>query len=466
MEMIRRTIAVPLVALIFAVLPLEALSYQAWRTCVTISGSTCPLDVPASGYYLVDSTIEVSGNYVTISGSGTYPGSIMLRRSSPSNYQIMHITGFYVYITNLTFDGNRGIFPNSSYQPLHGPAGAYGCTPGNFPLLDVVTAAPTVFNSVWFLNAPGDGLSLLGPSMLLNSFVMYARSTGVRVYDSSTVASTTFLYSGTAAINIQGFGALVQFNTLAMNRYEMSDGTGGGQLFLGESSADTLVMENSINGGMWRTTPGSTIGPYGCYAPSGGIERPAGVEAYSRRPDDSVGNWYLPPQMAGLLGHRFYNNDISFNTAAGLSLGGTDGVVVNGDDPNCFGCTIKYIQRNGDPDPNFFPGRGIGIGPHEVCRPDTNFKCQITACPDYTDSDYCEWRTNTSVTMNSVRVKYNVGDQINVDSGTTGAGYTGTACLNLLIPGYGYALYVPSAAPFPFFPPPLGNPIPNYTSCP
>jgi hypothetical protein len=118
-------------------------------------------------------------------------------------------------------------------------------------------------------------------------------------------------YAGTAGINIykNTQNALAYGNTLFKNRYEISDGSGGGQLYLeGEKcplgvecgSRAAIVAGNVIWGGQWPPPPTLTPLPTGCLLPT---ERQfnAGVEGYG-------------------FGHFFYNNEVSDHTGSGMQF--------------------------------------------------------------------------------------------------------------------------------------------------
>jgi hypothetical protein len=185
----------------------EALPYAAWSTCILTANNYCPLD---PGTYQVGSTLYPAPG-VTISGLGVSPSSTTLQRwfvgTTGADPIIWSLSGV-LQMSNLQIDGNRWIFPNywyinSNTGTYYGPASGYGCTPGNFPAVDVQVEGMGYINNVSFLYAPGDALHLKN-GYVNNTVVSTPRSTGVKLSAAASVWSSYFNFAGTAAINILG----------------------------------------------------------------------------------------------------------------------------------------------------------------------------------------------------------------------------------------------------------------------
>ncbi len=361
-------------------------------TCISSAGSgNCEL---APNIYTVPSELVVGRSNFTIRGTGATRSSTSLRRSVANLYPILRVpSGYSVAIENLEFDGYRAIF--------------YGdCPPANLAVFDLQVEGSAAVSNVNFKSAPGHALQLKG-GQLVGSSITWARSTGAFIYGSASVFSSDFSRCGTAAINIQGQGGVrVSGNLLWMNRYEMPDGQGGGQLFLELSppSGYAIIDENTIDGNDWETG----------YAPINGCAPPptpqtvGGVEAYG-------------------TGHSFYNNSVARNTSVGLGFTGVSNITVSGPNPYCPACSPKYVQLNG----------AFGIWFHTLLG------------------------QNTNVTLNHVRSVSNGMDGVNLD-GVTGTGFINNACLSA---PFGYnPFWVTNSTltyPYPGYPGPV-----NILSCP
>ena len=209
-----------------------------------------------------------------------------------------------VVIQDLTFDGNRSVVQSEIGNSVF-------CQPSftqnqwiDLNLSNYETSIVTV-QYVDFINAPSAGAEIDGTYNLSNSTastISYSnwaaggpstagRATGVFLVGDYTGAYyNTIEYQGTAAINsYQGSGQYIYGNTAVENRYEMSDGVGGGQIFTG-STSDTAVAANWIDGKNYVTN-GSTIN--GCPTVVG--QSPTGLEVYGSYQafyDNQVQNHY------------------------------------------------------------------------------------------------------------------------------------------------------------------------------
>lgn len=306
--------------------------------------------------YTVSSTLSIGRSNIFI--TGTVSGGAAdttLRRNSSSLTYIMQagsssITG--VTISYLTFDGNRygfGTAPGSGYST----APNLSCLAGNafFFDLELSTSGGSsgTFTVEWvdFINAPGTALQLsgYGSSVSTSTFgnggygygpagslgtesaaQTATRSTAVWLdgpASSSTCSGSAtssgcngayynfIAYAGTAAINLNGVNQTAYGNLLQSDRYEISDGSGGGQLSVGGSTysspAGAFVGANVINGDYWPAqhylSP-FTAAASGCSMPST-RQYNSGVEAYGS-------------------GHVFENNEIEQNSGSGLQFGGSN----------------------------------------------------------------------------------------------------------------------------------------------
>jgi hypothetical protein len=102
-------------------------------------------------------------------------------------------------------------------------------------------------------------------------------------------------FARTAAINLSGTNQWAYGNTLFKNRYEISDGSGGGQLYLEGGSANAVVAANVVYGGQWPPiNSGGRVLATGCSLPTD-QQYNAGIEAYG-------------------LDHSFFNNEVADKT--------------------------------------------------------------------------------------------------------------------------------------------------------
>lgn len=280
--------------------------------------------------------------------------------------------GLTVTIHWLTLDGNR----QAVGQCLGG-----GPNPGEQAVADLDVASAAVATVQWmnFIGAPWRGLQLGGtqgdsgqPSTLSYSnfgqgFNVPARGysrtapetatrwTSVWMFgDQTGVWHTNIAYSGTGAVGVwNGYRSVIAGNILNFNRYEMSDGISGGQVYIPDNSPApsggycsaifgttdpcyALVADNSINGNYWSTTkyvPGTT--DILC-SPGASHQYPLGIEG--------SGN-----------GHGYYNNSVIQNYGHGILLrpwsptNPLNNNIISGYDPYCTGSCVQqnnYVSND------------------------------------------------------------------------------------------------------------------------
>ena len=368
---------------------------QTWLNCINIAGSYCPL---GQGTYSIIGLQLASG--VTISGTGVSPYSTVLQRKDG-------MTGFMIYIpatatiSNLTIDGNRYSFPNeqtgcnTSHGQACGPVGQFGCVHPNLGPHDVHGSATV--NQVYFWNSTDVSLYLTAGT-LSNSGIYYSRSTGAWV-ESGTVMLNSFDHNGTAGINLLGSSQkTVKNNVFSQNRYEVSDGEAGGQVYVNYSAANSSVYDNTIDGYSWQT---SSANINNCYPPAtpqgpGGIE----IEPYSSNT-------------------KVHSNSVKRNPWYGVEGHSVNSLEVSGYLKDiCGSCYPRYIENNtGGP-------AGLGNG---VSFP------QPTGFP-----------FSAGLILDRVLSRNNGGSAAYIPQGTTGLGWTGNHCLQ-----GGYSIATTLSQPYP-----------------
>jgi hypothetical protein len=287
--------------------------------------TVCPL---APGAYLIDGSaspqLHIRRNSVTFEGTGTSASQTILRRANSSVVHLLSVDNSVsgVTIQDLEFDGNR--FGISGLQ----------CLPGNSAYWDVDlsyagTATLNIVNNADFYNAPATALEVGGYTAVIYSTFLNARSTALMLGGSYSGAwYNTFTQSGTAAINVRGQYQEIYGNTLSKNRYEQSDNNGGGQFFVDPSSTYASVAANVIDGYDWVTPYPPTL-VNGCSV-TGGLWV-QGVEAYG-------------------MGHRFFNNEVVQNSAAGMNIGAAgvpaSNILVSSTNPWSGSDTPRYVEQN------------------------------------------------------------------------------------------------------------------------
>lgn len=315
------------------------------QNCIGSTGTarTCVL---AQGRHPVNTPLRIQRSGITVMGWGG-PGDTTVYRNHANVVQIMVADANVsdVTIKNLTFDGNR-----------YGPGLGLNCLPGNAHFYDLDLSSGGKFTVQWanFINAPGWALIFkgYGSSVSLSNFGRgghgYApdgslrdlteqesatRSTAIWIEGSYNGAwYNAISHAGTAAINLHGSHQYAYGNLLYQNRYEISDGVGGGQLFLDRDSSAATVTGNVIDGNQWppyvqgQPPPGLATG---CQLPNI-AQFNAGVEAYG---------W----------DHYFFNNEIERHTGSGMQLAGsnpTGRITISSQNPSDPSDTPRYIEMN------------------------------------------------------------------------------------------------------------------------
>ncbi|MBS2017097.1 MAG: S-layer homology domain-containing protein [Deltaproteobacteria bacterium] len=321
----------------------EDAATTAFRTCLGRNGSgpTCMLP---SGSHLVCSKIPIERTDIrTITGAqpGLAP-SILVRGAAAASFLVRADAPIHdVTIERLVFDGNR------YGRDLFGQDLGLNCLPANAPFYDLDfgdAAARVTAQWLEFINAPGTALVVggTGSTIQFSRFGQGApgmapertatRSTALWLFgQGSSARYNAISYAGTAAITIAGDDASVIGNWLRGNRYEISDGSGGGQLTLYPSSRNAYVAGNVIDGLGWQPAASQTL-PTGCTAPPE-VQENGGIEAYG-------------------TGHGFYNNRIVNHPSSAIGFGGIapGGQLVfssdNPRDPSDAEERPRYIEDN------------------------------------------------------------------------------------------------------------------------
>jgi hypothetical protein len=289
------------------------------------------------------------------------------------------VTG--VTISYLTFDGNRYAFGTGG-NGISCLMSQWSDQRNNFSMVDLDLSAGGNFTVTWldFVNAPGTALHLTGSAgaggnLSTVSFSNFGVGlcpngtgyctgigpSGQSGAESGPQSATRFTavylsggsqasgwagagayynniqYAGTAGLSLDGYGQTVYGNLLFGNRYEISDGSGGGQItlwpgFFG-NSAYASIAGNVVNGnnnwpnqhGGWAYT--ETLCPL------------VQTQAQSNGGMEVNG-----------VGHRFYNNEVYQNSGGGmvfnLSPVTTGQVTVSSTNPWYSGDTPRYIESN------------------------------------------------------------------------------------------------------------------------
>ncbi|MCL5745464.1 MAG: hypothetical protein M1541_16330 [Acidobacteria bacterium] len=228
------------------------------------------------------------------------------------------------------------------------------CLPGNteFYDLDLRSGGTVTVQWIDFINAPGWALIFngYGSSVSVSNFGQggygYAPDGSLRIEtgpESATRSTAIWIegsyngawynaisYAGTAAINLLGSHQYAYGNLLYNNRYEISDGSGGGQLYLDAGSSAATVAGNVIDGNLWPDYSNGTPSlNTGCQLTSV-VQFNAGVEAYG---------W----------DHDFFNNEIEKHTGAGMQFAGselTGRITISSENPFDSSDTPRYIEMN------------------------------------------------------------------------------------------------------------------------
>jgi hypothetical protein len=390
-------------------------SYNDWANCAKIAGNSCILN---AGTYIVTTELDPA-NGVHLSGGGASPYSTVLQRPAATTGALIRVaSGTSITLSNLTIDGNRYSFPNQNTCTLGqcGPPGGYGCTQANWlEGVDVWVNGSATIDSVEFWNSAGTAALYIAAGTVQSSGFYYGRSTGAWMYGlgAANSYSNTFQYNGTAGLRVSGtFGNAVYGNTFFQNRWEMTDGAGGGQLYIDFNAAWVNASGNTINGNNWQSPPydgQTTINS--CYPQSYTSQAVYGVEI-----EPGSNNNYI-------LG-----NEITGNTGAGITANQVGSLHVSGyayyGQPPNYPMYIHDNNGNNPPFGNYT--RGVEV-----------------------------YGGSTGLTLDGVLSTNNYGEAVSVLNGTTGTGWLDGHCLSSRYA----AAYTTSYS--------LTNPIPaNTTTCP
>jgi hypothetical protein len=164
--------------------------------------------------------------------------------------------------------------------------------------------------------------------------------------------------AGTAGIDLQGTTQYVYGNLLVGNRYEISDGSGGGQLDLDQGHANASAAGNVING-INAADPSAPWPPAAVYAVCSD-----GTYCYRY----AIGCLIVPPSSGPLVqqldagievfgtGHGIFNNEIAQHSGGGILVGGIDNggtctipsgqITISSANPWDPSDTPRYIEGN------------------------------------------------------------------------------------------------------------------------
>lgn len=375
----------------------SALPLSSWVSCLAVPNSSCTLDPGSYSGSMLSAYVPITiASGVTANGGGTSPYSTTLQRPSNWTGNMFYVaSGSSVTITNLLFDGNRYSFPNaqtgcgtSSTSPC-GPLGGFGCTVTNWnSTIDVNVDGYAFIDNVAFWNSPGYSLYINLGNVYYAS-VYYSRSTGAWLHGGGTVDNGAFQYNGTTGLRVSGTaGANVYYNNFFQNRYEMPDGSGGGQLYIDYSAANITVGLNTIDGNNWQTT---TSNINGCYPPTS-AQGVAGIE--------------VEPYATAI---SMQANDISNNTGNGISVHSAN-VEISG--YSTYPNNPRYIHNNTG-SPSGYTAEGVKLY-------HTSYGAS-TAKLDYVLS-----RNNSSTA-------------VDIDPTTNGIGWVGAHCVDSYTPSINYS---------------------------
>jgi len=350
---------------------MSGMGWNAWTTCVQTAGQICVLD---AGLYNLDRQLDVA-NGVRISGNGVTPKSTLIRRTTAYNGTLLYIgVNNTVTIENIAFDG---------YRDTNNLCPSY-----NLSSYEVHVAGFATIDRVAFSNSRGASLVMVH-GILTNSLVEGSRSTGMFLYG-GTVSGTDFWENGTAALNLTGTSAkTVHASYFYLNRWEMPDWSGGGQIYIDFDSSNATVYNNTIDGAGY--VAGDSPHP-ACAVPIG--QRVSGIEVEPRSSSNSV-------YANEIIGHT--ESGIIANQVSGLTLSGYDRVLCP--TSNCGG---RYIHDNGK---SGYVANGIHIiNDGGNLNPPSN--------------------VSSGIVLDSILSRYNTGIAVNVAAPTLGPGWKGNHCLH------------------------------------
>jgi hypothetical protein len=364
----------------------EVILGQNWMTfkgCITSPppDMICSLD-PAT-YTMTAAEMPltpVSG--VTIKGYAASPYDTTIQRAPNTPGSMISIpsgtSGVTIY--NLVIDGNRYNTTNaqtgcssSNNSPACGPALVNGgcIAANNSSYIDVNVAGSVAIDTVPFWNSLSYSL-YMNSGTVTNSSFQYSRATGAWNYNggsSNTFTDNYFGFNGTAGLRLSG-EATVSGNTFYQNRWEMSDQTGGGQLYMDSNTTNATIAQNTINGNNWFTSTGNING---CYPPNS-TQYASGIEIEPSTSSNSV------------LGNAIYNQ-----SAEGIDASNVTSLTISGYYPSSPSNPLYIYDNGGD--------AGISV------------------------------QGSSGVTLNSVLSRSNSSYGVHVSSGSTGS-WTGASCVD------------------------------------
>ncbi|MBZ5728805.1 MAG: hypothetical protein LAP87_27975 [Acidobacteriia bacterium] len=272
-----------------------------------------------------------------------------------------------VTIQNLTFDGNRYGFGQNGL--------GISCQRAQLLQIDLFLTPDFYlpggsFTVKWvnFINSPdtalfmagdGDGKTTAGSTVAMSNFGMggwgigaYGGTTEHNESPQESATRFTAVYikgsyggayynnifnAGTAGITLEGSHQYAYGNLLGANRYEISDGVGGGQLTLYPDSSYASVVGNVINGNCWPSSLSQYLSTRatGC---------PAVPDQYGRW------IWQKPNGVdANGIGHVFYNNEIEQHMSGGMEVNLASAAQITISSINLWypQDTLRYIEANG-----------------------------------------------------------------------------------------------------------------------
>jgi hypothetical protein len=286
-----------------------ALDLTGFIACVAGTASSCSLD---SGVWDVSSTISIERSNVTLTTSG----DATLRRASGFHDPIIGHNGSAhtnIRLENIKFDGNRYAVTMSG--------GTLGCAPVNDALAEInfTGVGQVAVANINVIRSVSHSIIIEGSysSVTTSDFgwssnsdpTLGARNTAIILRGQGSVASyNRVAYSGGAGISLESTLQVAYGNTLYKNRYEMTDGVGGGQIYINATVNATAVAANTIDGGYWHRdsvydSSKTTVNT--CTAVSG---HPLSHSSYPHGIEGSGSQ------------HQYYNNHILQNLGFGMLI--------------------------------------------------------------------------------------------------------------------------------------------------
>jgi len=207
----------------------------------------------------------------------------------------------------------------------------------------------------------------------------------------ATVSNNSFEYNGTGGLRLSGAGgASVSSNTFFQNRWEMPDGSGGGQLYFDYGASNIFSSLNYITGNNWQTGYSNING---CYPP------PTPQAVYGVEVEPGSYNNYV------------WGDEITANTGAGITATSVSSLSISGY-ASGYPNYPKYIHNNAGNNPPFGNAtNGIEIN-----------------------------GASSGITLNGILSRNNDGYAVSIQSGTSGTGWQNYHCLTsnnvYLVPPY------------------------------